>query len=339
MKIRTDFVTNSSSYCTTEIVIDNPVLLNILQKYKDKGLLGDHEPIIGIGTYESMDNHFEESVYQNYTKTPAFFYYEEQSDGGGYQCLFLVGLIFSPESLEKVLEYIVSIMDSADKYLDGQILTELKGELIQRKDEINHSYLRVYWKNLGWGDCEDYYSKYEFDPIKGSSYVYRADSDTEIIIFNPLLLEILQKYKGMGLFGDKDPIIGIGDFHSADHWEKYEGPELSGVPAFYYFEEQDVFKGGSLMIARFTPKKLGDVLEALISVMENGVWYLDEQILARSKEELTQRKDEIDHAYSTVYWSYWNGTEDEKFEFDPINGESYVKGEEGGEGEEEGGEE
>ena len=35
MKIRTGFVTNSSSYCSAEVVIDNPVLLGILKKYKD----------------------------------------------------------------------------------------------------------------------------------------------------------------------------------------------------------------------------------------------------------------------------------------------------------------
>lgn len=37
MKIRTNFVTNSSSYSSAEIKIDNPVLLEILEKYKTLG--------------------------------------------------------------------------------------------------------------------------------------------------------------------------------------------------------------------------------------------------------------------------------------------------------------
>ena len=41
MKIRTDFVTNSSSESTAEIVIDNSLLLEILKKYKDMGAFGD----------------------------------------------------------------------------------------------------------------------------------------------------------------------------------------------------------------------------------------------------------------------------------------------------------
>ena len=152
---------------------------------------------------------------------------------------------------------------------------------------------------------------------------------TEIIIDNPVLLEILQKYKGMGLFGDKDPIIGIGDFDSIDeHWHGYEGPEFLGVPAFYYYERQGVFDDESLKLASVSPRKLVNIIEALLSIMENGAGYLDEKILARLKEELKQRKDEIDQVYSRVYWSYRNGTERGKFEYDPINGESYVKGEE-----------
>lgn len=41
MKIHTDFVTNSSSVSTVEIVIDNPMLLEILLRYKDMGAFGE----------------------------------------------------------------------------------------------------------------------------------------------------------------------------------------------------------------------------------------------------------------------------------------------------------
>ena len=52
MKIRTDFVTNSSSESSVEVFIDNPVLLEILQKYKDLGLFiedGERAYDFGIG--------------------------------------------------------------------------------------------------------------------------------------------------------------------------------------------------------------------------------------------------------------------------------------------------
>ena len=327
MKIRTDFITNSSSYSTTEIIIDNPVLLKILQKYKNIGLFGDKDPIIGIGVYESQDWQFNPGDYQGHTKTPAFFYDENQNDEGNY-ALFLVDS-FCPKSLDEVLEDIIFIMDSADEYLDGQILEKLKEELDQRKDEVNQAFNGVYWRSTGsWtdGSC---FRKFEFDPVNGSSYVYKDEDrppTTEIAIDNPILLEILQKYKEMGLFGDKYPIIGIGDFDSTDlNWGEYKGPKLSGVPAFYYFEQEGVLYDESLGFAKFSPKKLVDVVEQLILIMENGAEYLDEQFLALLIDEISRRKDEINQAFSRVYWSYWNGREGEEFEFDPIIGESYEK--------------
>src|SRR3990172_374232 len=101
MKIRTYFVTNSSSYCTTEVVIENRVLLEILRKHKDMGLFGNNDPIIGIGTYESVDEDFYEDKYQGKTTTPAFFYYEEQRDGK--ESLDMVDWTY-PKSLNEVLE-------------------------------------------------------------------------------------------------------------------------------------------------------------------------------------------------------------------------------------------
>lgn len=179
---------------------------------------------------------------------------------------------------------------------------------------------------MSWTDGARF-EKFEFDPVNGSSYVYKDEDrppTTEIAIENPILLEILQKYKETGLFGDKYPIIGIGDFDSADlNWDGYKGPKLSGVPAFYYFEQEGILYDESLPLARFTPKELVKVVEKLILIMENGVEYLDERFLALLKDEISQRKDEINQAYSRVFWVCWNGTEGEKFEYDPINGESY----------------
>lgn len=327
MKIRTDFVTNSSSYCTTEVIIDNPVLLKILQKYKDMGLLGDNDPIIGIGVYESQDEQFSPDDYQDYTKTPAFFYCEKQNDED-FGCLFLVSYCPCPKTLDEVLNFIIYIIDCADEYLNGQIRTELKVELDQRKEEINSAYSSVLWKTSQSANC-NWYLEFKFDPINGSSFIDKDDNHvptTEIAIDNPLLLEILQKYKDMGLFRDKSPIIGIGGFDSTDlHWDGYKGPKLSGIPAFYYYEQEGVLYDESLKLARFAPKKLINVVEKLILIMENGAEYLDEQFLALLKDETSQRKDKINQAFSRVYWSYRNGTQGEKFEYDPINGESYEK--------------
>jgi len=328
MKIRTDFVTNSSSYCTTEVIIDNPVLLEILLKYRDMGIFKDNEPIIGIGNYESADAQFDESAYQNYTSSPAFFYFEGQNDEG-FKSLFLVSWIW-PESLDNVLECIISIMDSAYEHLDEEILTKLKEDLDHRKDEINHGYSSVFWRSSGWWDDGESDAKFKFDTENGSSFVYKDSENTyatDIVVENPLLLEILQKYKVMGLFGDRDPIVGIGVFHSTDQqWMGYDGPDLSGDPAFYYYERESVrYDDENLSLARFCPQKFVHVLRSMILIMENGVEYLDEKVFGKMKEELLQREDEIDLTYSRVYWYYFNEIGGEEFEYDPINGESYLK--------------
>ena len=166
MRIRTDFVTNSSSYNTVEVIIDNPVLLEILQKYKDMGLFGDNDPIIGIGIYESTCRLGIPYHNGGDIRTPAFYYFESEVDGEP-------GLHLSygaPNSLEAVLGYIISLMDDGEEYLDANVFAQLEDELSQRKDEINSAYSSVSWENQQFGDDGTIEYDFNFDPVNGEHY-------------------------------------------------------------------------------------------------------------------------------------------------------------------------
>ena len=71
MKIRTDFVTNSSSTGNILVLIDNPLLLEILMKYKEMGLFDENKMYFKIGSRTK------EEYLQGKTNTPAFFYEDD----------------------------------------------------------------------------------------------------------------------------------------------------------------------------------------------------------------------------------------------------------------------
>jgi ribosomal protein L7/L12 len=176
MKIRTDFVTNSSSFISAEIIIDNPVLLEILQKYKDMGLFGEHEPIFGIGVYETADKDYkkngpESSIdFENLTKTPAFSFFEHQQEDPPNG----IGIFVDhwPTKLEDVLKRIIEVINDykAGEYLDKKIRDDLIMELHQREADILHAYSRVHWWSAGWGDEMDYEIMYNYDLNSGSTF-------------------------------------------------------------------------------------------------------------------------------------------------------------------------
>lgn len=167
MKIRTDFVTNSSSVSTAEIVIDNPMLLEILQRYKDMGAFGE-SPIFGIGEYVSGNE-------VAGIKTPAF-QYSEDLYGEGWPRLRT-----SPKTLAKVLEGIMSLIGDDSEY-NEKLIDEMEAELSEKRGEIFAEFKKVSWifKELenedGWQDNHavnlDYCYEFSFDPIKGEEYHY-----------------------------------------------------------------------------------------------------------------------------------------------------------------------
>jgi hypothetical protein len=152
MKIRTDFVTNSSSCSNAEIVIENFVLLEILQRYKEMGVFGDAESRFSIGSYINFEG-WELLDYDKETKTPAFFV-SETYNGDGWQT---VGN--TPQSLSEVLSNIISVMEDKSNgvgYYHSNLYEHMKEELRQREEEIINWYTKVKWSLEYTGE--------EFDP-------------------------------------------------------------------------------------------------------------------------------------------------------------------------------
>lgn len=141
MKIRTNFVTNSSSYSSAEIKIDNPVLLEILKKYKEQGafLMDDGEDLgwaVGLSKSKAKD-------------APMALYFYEQE---------MAEVSFAPDSIEEVAEAILDVIVSDYEYelKNKQLFADCKKELEARSEEINSSYVEVSWEaeNESYGEDE-----------------------------------------------------------------------------------------------------------------------------------------------------------------------------------------
>lgn len=144
MKIRTDFVTNSSSASSMDVTIDNPVLFEILQRYKDKGLFGDAETKFKIG--EAREGN-----------TLAF----SIQDGDFANTTFDYHIYH----LSEVIREIIFIMEDSDFYeassdfdedspqYNEELFHELKEELKERAQEIDTAYTEVKWTAAdgSWG--------------------------------------------------------------------------------------------------------------------------------------------------------------------------------------------
>lgn len=176
MKIRTGFVTNSSSNSQAEIVIDNLVLLEILQRYKEQGVFGEAKTWFEIGTYVESDW----SEIRKQTIIPAFHYVEVMY-GGGWSILW-----HHPESLEEVLNGIIKIIELGKpigKDYDLILFEKMKEELNQKEAEILDSYSKVFWKHKNDTDPligYEYKWFFTYDPKNGERYeveYYQGEDD------------------------------------------------------------------------------------------------------------------------------------------------------------------
>lgn len=161
MKIRTNFVTNSSSYSSAEIKIDNPVLLEMLEKYKKLGTFktfndpsfdDNHgEKLIAIGCSDNEANKFLERYYQ-FNEQPYTIYYEEDEQAEVY---------FGPKTIEDVTDCIFDLLQEKDgdeniHIKNWKLFNKLKKEVELRSEEINKSYKYVSWEaeNASYGEFE-----------------------------------------------------------------------------------------------------------------------------------------------------------------------------------------
>lgn len=172
--------------CTIIILIDNPALLEILQWYKDRGLFRSFKTGFGIGTY--IDIRGDLLDYKRITaetRTPAFYF--EVSFEDNYFSLKPGFFDNDTKILERVLEDILiramdgmEIESEDEKYqvvFEPLLFTQLKKELIQKKDKINRAYSYVYCWNWQVQEGGSFDEKYEYDPLCGELYSYEGDSE------------------------------------------------------------------------------------------------------------------------------------------------------------------
>lgn len=174
MKIRTGFVTNSSSYSGAEIVVDNPYLLEILQRYKSMGLFDDENIYFEINStfnFENEDNNFD---------------------------------AYSIDSLQSCLEAIIDLLISHLEYrceYDEDLFKQMVDELHEKEMEIFKGYKKVLWLIGESSNEEDHNDeiyhgyvitedKFTFDEQKGEEYYYRQTGEPFDDSVEPFVEEI-----------------------------------------------------------------------------------------------------------------------------------------------------
>lgn len=154
MKLRTGFVTNSSSYSSAEIRIDNPVLLEILARYKAQGAFlmkngEDHRGyVVGQSEFAAKSTEIEPCCLQEADKTPAAVAFFDSTRAT---------VFYAPGSLEEVADCILRLIaGDFEKFLQNRpLFTACREELKARREEILSAYREVYWYACDEEQAED----------------------------------------------------------------------------------------------------------------------------------------------------------------------------------------
>jgi hypothetical protein len=166
MKIKIDFITNHSG-SSVDAIVDNPILLEIFQRYKDLGVFGDSRDMDFHIGFIDPDAYIDWESYGQISKTPAFMFFsgERGSDTSRIE--------ICPDSLDDVLTYIIDVMDADteefSRYYDTDLYSQMKQELLERQQEIKEEYRKVLWdtdyylEGAEIGDREEAHFSYDLE--------------------------------------------------------------------------------------------------------------------------------------------------------------------------------
>lgn len=151
MKLRTEFVTNSSSYSSAEIRIDNPVLLEILKKYDGMGAfetngIYNRAASIGCSAKSQKAQYLTSAELAREDDRELAFCYFEQEDAH---------VFFAPKSIDEVIEAVFDVIADGDTefFTNRELFEKCRKECEERRDEINEAYNEVFWLASD-DDCE-----------------------------------------------------------------------------------------------------------------------------------------------------------------------------------------